>query len=95
MDPYNVAVKYLCEKFGIRCKQLTCAGSEEIRKARNVAEAEKIRNDESNYHWTYNIPEPEHEDYNIHLLVTQYSYARCVRFELQTALEQIGIESEC
>lgn len=37
---------------------------------------------------------PTHERENITLLVKQYYFANCVRYELQAALEQLGIESE-
>lgn len=90
---YTEAFNYLSEKYGQKKLQMTSAGVERLRKARNKEEYEKINNDPYNYCFTLNtISQDNWDDYEISILIQQYySLSYEPRKELYYKLIRMGI----
>lgn len=94
IDFYNIAVKYLINKYGKKIVDYTESYREKLRKANTVKERTEIRNNISDKDIviTFNdVPIENTDDINIVLLLNQYYYGKAVKQELEDKLVSMGI----
>lgn len=92
-DPYNTALRYLKNKYGVHRLYLTYRNKEKLRKA-NKSEQKNIETNftDDDYICTYysnNIS--DEDDKYIGLLLKQYNYGISVKKELETVLKNRNI----
>jgi len=91
-ESYNIAVKYLGDKYGRRRCGHTEAFSKRMRQARNKKELNEVIASETDddFIMVLNMV-TEHDDIEVQLLLSQYHYGYTVRFELYNKLCQLGV----
>ena len=92
-ESYNIAIKYLQEKYGYRKFGLVESAKKRLnhvtKKKRKEIEAELTDDD---YILVHNpIPDDDKDGIEIQLLLSQYHYGYNVRFELYNKLCQLGV----
>jgi hypothetical protein len=91
---YNIAVKYLQDKYGKRRCGHTEAFSKKMRQAKNKKELKEVMDSETDDDFiiVYNpIPDDNRDDIEIQLLLSQFYYGYKVRFELYNKLCIMGV----
>lgn len=92
-ESYNIAVKYLGDKYGRRRSGHTEAFSKRMRQARNKKELNEVMSTETDddFIMVLNpIPDSDRDSVEIQLLLNQYHYGYKVRYELYNKLCQVG-----
>jgi hypothetical protein len=93
-ESYNIAVKYLREKYGYRRSGLVESARKRLDKAKNKKERKEIDDEltDDDYILIHNpIPDDDRDGKEIELLLSQYHYGYTVRFELYNKLCELGV----
>ena len=89
---YNIAVKYLKDKYGYTNGSFTRKFADKLIKARNKKEYKKILDSVTiDDYQTINMPVTDDNDKEIELLLSQYPYGWNVRKELYNKLCILGL----
>lgn len=93
-DVYNIAIKYLMDKYGYKTHVLSKSIQDQLRKARNKKERKEIENkikDSDYIHLMDSSKIEDHDDKEIYLLLNQFYLSNKVKIELENKLKTMGI----
>lgn len=89
-DCYNIAVRYLINTYGVRSKEFTSNFRDKLRKAHSKKDyLELIKNATDVDYIVLPNKATDTDGREIELLLSQYYYGWCVRYELQSKLRQL------
>jgi len=93
MDCYNVAIKYLSDKYGIRRTGFTSTFQRKLSHKNKKEQSKMIAESTDNDYQIIlnNVPDENKDDKEIELLLHQYPFGYTIRFELQAKLENMKI----
>jgi len=90
MDTYNIAIRYLIKKYGVKT-DLKPRIKLELRRCRTISEKRMIENNLTDNDYNYvvhknDVPIKKHNDYELILLCEQYNHS-CFQVQIRREIE--------